>query len=291
MGGLGNQLFQIFTIIAYAIKSQNIFKFCNTKKLGGGKTIIRTTYWNTFLYTLQPFLIENSKLPVLDIIHEQQFHYKEISTSSLINKNTCLHGYFQSYKYFHPYFATICKIIQLEKQQQKVIDKSGYTMDFLHNSISLHFRLGDYKKVEHVHPILKYDYYVNALLYLQEELNNNNNKNNNNKNNKIQQNILYFCEDEDLEEVEKTIYHLKQLFTDYTFIRSNVELEDWEQMLCMSCCKHNIIANSTFSWWGAYFNNHPNKIVCCPSVWFGPNVKHDTKDLLPPEWIKIKIDE
>jgi hypothetical protein len=65
--------------------------------------------------------------------------------------------------------------------------------------------------------------------------------------------------------------------------------EDWEQMIFMSCCKFNIIANSTFSWWGAFLNTIENRVVCYPSLWFGPkNVHMDTRDLfkgLP--WEKI----
>ncbi|MFM8313149.1 MAG: alpha-1,2-fucosyltransferase [Deltaproteobacteria bacterium] len=60
-------------------------------------------------------------------------------------------------------------------------------------------------------------------------------------------------------------------------------------MLLMSVCKDNIIANSSFSWWGAYFNSNPNKIVTYPSKWFGPIAGHDTRDLCPPEWNKINV--
>ena len=56
-------------------------------------------------------------------------------------------------------------------------------------------------------------------------------------------------------------------------------------MLYMSLCRHNIIANSSFSWWGAYFNSNKEKIVCYPSVWFGNNM--DTRDLCPETWIKM----
>jgi hypothetical protein len=69
-------------------------------------------------------------------------------------------------------------------------------------------------------------------------------------------------------------------------------MDDYEQMLLMSSCRHNVIANSTFSWWGSYLGNTTKKIVCYPSLWFGVKLKQkDTKDLFPPEWTKITVEE
>ena len=102
-------------------------------------------------------------------------------------------------------------------------------------------------------------------------------------------NGLYFCQKQDNNVVKKKIIILKEKFPQLTFIKASDEKEDWEQMLMMSCCEHNIIANSSFSWWGAYFNRNKDKIVCYPSVWFGSKSSNNTKDLCPNEWIKTNI--
>ena len=61
-------------------------------------------------------------------------------------------------------------------------------------------------------------------------------------------------------------------------------------MLLMSCCNHNIIANSTFSWWGAYFNNNTSKTITYPDQWFGPKLSEkNIDDLCPNDWNKINI--
>jgi hypothetical protein len=272
IGGLGNQLFQIFTTISYAIKVKERFVFFNTESTGGGLTKIRNTYWENLLHRLKPFLtvnfqnyklIKESEFPFNDII-------SEINNNKTNNNNTCLYGYFQSYKYFQNHYETIYKMLDIEKQK-KTVSKS-HSDFYLKNTVSMHFRLGDYKLLPNVYPILTYEYYEKAFEYIQ-------------KHNLYYLNILFFCEDEDLDEVNIIVEKLKNRFNHNGICRAPNTLKDWEQILLMSCCNYNIIANSSFSWWGAYFNTNYDKIVCYPETWFVNNT--DTKDLCPLEWIKI----
>ena len=270
MGGLGNQLFQIFTTISYAINTKQKFAFINSEKLEIGT--IRPTYWNNFLSKLKMFT--TNIFPQMSVVREQNFKYNRLNLLQYQGQNICLNGYFQSYKYFAHNFQVICRMIGIQEIKQTTVLKANMNQDYLNNTISIHFRLGDYKKIQHYHPIMTFEYYKNAVSLIQ-------------SNDPNIKNILYFCEEEDIYDVNQTINKLKNTFTDIRFIGASIDLSDWEQMLIMSSCKHNVIANSSFSWWGAYFNTNPNKIVCYPSVWFGEVAGHDTSDLCPKEWNKI----
>lgn len=280
MGGLGNQLFQIFATISYAIKSKNRFNFMALERLGGGTTTIRHTFWNTCFLNLRPFLI--TELPQVKVIKEVDFTYNELPVVEMINKNVLIFGYFQSYKYFQENYNIICRIIGIEHLKRDVLNKLNL-LSFeklndgqLIDTISLHFRLGDYKKLQEFHPVMSYEYYEKSLSYIQS------------KNVEKTYKILYFCEDDDIDEVLVTIHKLMEKFPEYNFVRGDNSLQDWEQMIYMSCCHHNIIANSSFSWWAAYFNSRSDKIVCYPSGWFGPSANNNTKDLCPNDWMKIE---
>ena len=281
VGGLGNQLFQIFTTLSYAIKSKEKFIFLNSETVGTGITKVRNTYWNNLLYKLKPFLTNDFSKFV--IIREKEFIFNdiisEIYNNKITNINTCLYGYFQSYKYFQTNFEIIYRLLDIKKQKETVVKSSGIS-DFK-NTVSMHFRIGDYKLLPNVYPILTYEYYEKTFEYIINFY-----KVIKKQNQHIcDLNVLFFCEDEDLEDVNIIIEKLKQKFPHNSFSRAPNTLKDWEQMLLMSCCQHNIIANSSFSWWGSYLNSNPDKIVCYPEVWFLNN--NDTSDLCPPGWVKI----
>jgi len=238
-GGLGNQLFQIFTTISYAIMTKNKYFFLNLEKLQDDKNqTIRYTYWNTFFNNLQAFLIDKNPENInLIEVKESGFEYNLLP---VYNKNTdiLLHGYFQSYKYFQIYFQIICKIIGIERMKREILERFNDFIFFSLNSISLHFRIGDYKKLQKIYPILTYEYYESALKYIQEKNNVNNLNNSNNLNNLNNINIFhvfYFCEEKDINQVSIIIEKLKKNFKDFIFVRVENTLEDWEQMILMSC--------------------------------------------------------
>lgn len=268
MGGLGNQLFQIFTTMAFAMQTNKQFYFLNLVELDGGK---RHTYWETFLHRLKPCL-KNCLEPGQLVYRESQFQHSLIPSYT-----TFLHGYFQSYKYFDHLKKHICNYLDIPAMQKKImIDAQPFDFE---KTVSCHFRLGDYKKLAHVYPILGESYYVNALVYIC-------NLERICKSSEITQ-VLYFCEENEMIEIEiSVIPFLKEKFPKLHFVKCPKELQDWEEMLLMSCCAHNIIANSSFSWWGAYLNQNREKTVCYPAKWFQNN-EINTKDLCPSTWVKI----
>jgi hypothetical protein len=284
MGGLGNQLFIIFATISYAMKYKKPFVFLDKKILGEGTVTKRPTYFTTFLSKIQPFTANTLSFFNYHIvpINEASYSYNELNIPlqyKEYNANKCvlyLCGYFQSYKYFKEHYDTICKLIDLENIKNNVLRSHVYDYD---NMVSLHFRISDYKKNPDCHPIMTDEYYKKAIDYII------------NKTGNSSLAILYFNEKEDNDIVIERISALQKEYPLCSFIHAEYSISDWEQMLLMSLCKHNIIANSSFSLWGAYFNSHDDKIVCYPETWFGEKLKHyNTNDLIPEEqgdWYKV----
>jgi hypothetical protein len=268
VGGLGNQLFQIFNLISYDLTYKISFYFENKKPLGK-----RPYYWDTLFKKLKPYLITPKKY--IYKYTEENFHYTKISGNIIDNNNVKFFGFYQSYKYFKHNQEKIIKLIDLKNQQKKIKDKY-INIYSLNNLISLHFRIGDYKVAKDYHPIQDIQYYISALNLIKKLINLSNIS------------VLCFFEEKDINLVNKNIQILENNFKDSNIIKINTKISDYEQFLLMSLCKHNIIANSTFSWWTAYLNNYLNKIVIYPSIWFGVKMdSYNTKDLFPSNWIKV----
>lgn len=244
MGGLGNQLFQIFNVLAYSFRHKSKFYFSPQPIKHGER---KTTYWQTpFLQALQPFVKSNQMQSI--VYSERNFHYQELpapppTAPAHANPSLNFFGYFQSYKYFHDQEELIYRFIRLRETQTAIRLKTQDNYAY-GNTVAMHFRVGDYKNLPNHHPLMTLQYYTAALTQLLQDTAPN------------PKNILYFCEQADQSYVQQELLlPLQQnpLFADkFTYQCIDHTLADWEQVLVMSLCQHHIIANSTFSWWGAY---------------------------------------
>ena len=303
MGGLGNQLFQIFTTIAAALRNNDTFFFIHQDELSGNPGHPRYTHWSTLLRGLRSYLtLSNTTtqkmFQSLPTWNEIGFHYTAVPTETVkYPKPLRLHGYFQSEKYFADKYSRVCEMIQVPQQQswiKQLYSNESWSVDYAGNPdkkrtlVSMHFRIGDSIYNLHIHPVMTVEYYYRAMSRIVATADDSAS---------APLTFLIFYEPCDKEIVVKHVAQLRQMCaTDihgpaygrdiqFHFVRDTIA--DWQQILLMSVCDHNIIANSTFSWWGAYFNANPQKVVCYPSVWFGPGVPHNTKDLCPESWAKI----
>lgn len=253
MGGLGNQLFIIFTTYSHALDndSEAYIKLIERK---------RKSYFDTPLY--KNIKRTNGSLRVL---REKSHSFTKLPPVT----NITLYGYFQSWKYFHHNSQKIIEELGFNDLRKEILKKY---QNYLDCDISLHFRIGDYKNIQHCHPVCDIEYYKKALCNFEES-----------------SKVLYFFEEADRGEVEKKVEELKENFPKMEFIGIDTNIVDYEQVFIMSGFKNFIIANSTFSWWGAYFSDIKDKRVFYPSKWFGPSLKkHIVDDLFFEDWIKIK---
>ena len=275
-GGLGNQLFQIYTTISLSIKLGHTFSFQNKKCLGNFSETIRDTYWETLFVSLLSSLDKLNGNMVINY-GENNHSYEKINVGDTdFNNLIVLNGYFQSYKYFEEHQDIISSLIGINDYKRHIIDNCEFVSN--KNSVSIHFRIGDYKNVPNHHPMLGIEYYRKSLEFVSKTINDK------------ALIVYYFYEEEDVSQVSNMIQLLQMEFKNSRFIQISTSIPDWKQMLIMSLCEHNIIANSTFSLWAGYLNTNQYKIVCYPSIWFGKNLQHnDTNDMFPNSWKKILI--
>ena len=290
-GGLGNQLFQVFAALAAAIRNGDTCYFLHTMRDASGK---RGTYWNSLFHALKPMTVIATQANLMRFMQlpthqEPGFKYTPLPRQTTMNSMPLkLKGYFQSDKYFADVRNEIYEKLQLLEQQRHIramFAESTWFSCETTVTVAMHFRIGDYTAIQEAHPILTLEYYRDALKHVIRHAP----IKHNDSQGKI--NVLIFNQACDNAVI---VDHMRQLSTEFAhrcqFHKVPDMFDDWKQLLLMSVCDNNIIANSTFSWWGAYLNQNPDKVVCYPSAWFGPALKnHDTRDLFPNGWIKINI--
>lgn len=287
-GGLGNQMFQYAFARAVSIKTGIPFELdatgyenqnpLNTKRayeLSCFKTKVilsdsskvkkHKTFYNLLCKIFSRLGI---KLKTSSYYIEHDFTYQQEINDLTINREVYFEGYWQSYKYFESIRTALLKEFtcneELDEQNKNILNSI-----YASNSISLHIRRGDYvsnPKAKAVHGVCELKYYQEAIKYMQEH--------------NQSSNIIWYVFSDDIEWVKSNLS-----IENAVYINNNKGIAAYKDIVLMSKCKHNIIANSSFSWWGAWLNNNPSKIVVAPKKWFA--IAKDTQDLLPSEWVKL----
>ncbi|MEI8061991.1 MAG: alpha-1,2-fucosyltransferase [bacterium] len=193
------------------------------------------------------------------------------------SRATFFEGFWNNEKYFKEFSKTIRHEFTLKNNltaaAEKIVTQMIQENKEGIQTVSLHVRRGDYISNPYAraeHNIVTLEYYEKALFYLASKIKKDNIK------------IYIFSDD-----VPWVKHNLKM--PDYAVEYVNLEagaLRDAEEMHLMSLCSNNIIANSTYSWWGAWLNRNPSKIVIAPLQWIR-NPYINTHDVCPPEWIRL----
>ena len=252
MGGLGNYMFQIAAAISLAIKNDDKAEFY----VQGSSQVHKhlTSYTDNIFRKVN--IVNASNLPYVRYV-EPGFSYNEIP----YRNNIMLYGYFQSEKYFKDNRLEILEVFKPDKTQiDYIFSKYGSLLE-LDKTCSIHVRRGDYLKLSQHHPPCEMEYYKAAMDIIGNDTT-----------------YLIFSDD---------IAWCKENFIgeQFKFIENETDVTD---LAIMAHCKNNIIANSSFSWWGAWLNENEDKIVVSPTKWFGPakgNINVD--DIYAKNWIKI----
>lgn len=178
-------------------------------------------------------------------------------------------GYWQTEKYFSDIRSKILEVFTFPHLAEK--DKNQVMLESVQskNSVSVHVRRGDYMKIGNTQGICTLEYYRKALKLIREKT--------------VPEIFLVFSDDISWcrDNIAMFLGNIPTVYVDW-----NRGENSFRDMQLMSHCRHNIIANSSFSWWGAWLNNNPNKIVIAPSRWMNGK---GWADIIPDIWIKISV--
>lgn len=280
-GGIGNQMFQYALYTKFKEDGKEVYL-----DLDGFNEFIQNYSWNDIfnIFDLSYNTVQDSEKRILcdfdtDLIsrirrklfgrkktHVFENQEGNFEPEILEMKDAYLEGYWQSEKYFVEIKDRIRDLYQFKSEPSNECKSVMKLIDEVRCSVSIHVRRGDYLKGINnsiYGGICNGLYYRNAIEYLKKKT----------------EKPTFFCFSNDIEFCKNNFKD-----EDFIFVDCNNEYNAWMDMMLMSMCKHNIIANSSFSWWGAWLNSNQDKIVVAPKKWL--NTK-EMKDICPEEWIRI----
>jgi hypothetical protein len=260
MGRFANQMFQYASLKGIARNTG--VELCipnHTQALDDGiGNKLRTELFDSFDLNVNIRLLNNGHAPV---VAERFFHFDE-ELFTLCPDHVSLQGYFQTEKYFKHIENEIREDFTFKNE---ILKPCKEMISLVDNPIALHIRRTDYLKNTENHHNLSLKYYEDALSHFDSD-----------------RNVIVFSDD-------SKWCNEQELFSEDRFLIS--ENTDNRVDLClMTLCSDFIIANSSYSWWGAWLSSNKDKKVIAPIEWFGKTgytKDHDTKDLIPDEWTRI----
>ena len=200
--------------------------------------------------------------PKLKCVNHYEYLFRNLNTIKPNNRIKKINFPFHHVEWEVPKDCMIEGFFQSEKyfkqSRKQILSLLAKKTDKI-NKVAVHIRRGDYLKNPNYHAVLNKEYYYKAFELFPDYK------------------FLIFSDD---------IEWCKKSFTGelFEFYEGKTDLEE---ILMMSYCEHNIIANSSFSWWGAWINENKDKKVVAPKKWFGPLARLETKDIYCEDWIKI----
>jgi hypothetical protein len=280
-GGLGNQMFQ-YVFGQYISKKykEKIYYDCEWYKnqksnkktstrnlellkfdldieiLKNRKYLFKSNLIDTLLYLIKNLLLYSSNR---NTIYESRVSLLGRFLSAIFGKKYNI-GYWQKYKYYE----SISKDIEFKLKDNQLFINSRIKEKILDtNAVSIGVRRGDYVRLGLI--TCDIAYYKKAINLIAKNINN----------------PIFYIFSDDIEWCKKNI----KIPNKHYFVESNQDTP-FENMELMSLCKHNIISNSSYDWWGAVLNKNNQKTVICPKIWM-PNNLEIAKSLIPNEWTKI----
>ena len=269
-GGLGNQMFQY--AFAKSLENNRKIKFdISSYKNDYFHREYKLDFFNTSIE--KATLSEIKKIRGYEgffrivlkkigfVLSRPKSFYQEQNTFDYCKDIEKYHRYFDGFWQNEKYFIDIREILLRDFTPISITNKAQHYLSKInYQSVSIHIRRSDYLKLRHIYCICDLDYYTEAMNLMRKTI----------------ENPIFFVFSDDI------TWCKNNLDGEFIFIEETTDIDD---MFLMSKCSHNIIANSTFSWWGAWLNNNPNKQVIAPKKWFIDYRKD--KNINVQKWVYI----
>ncbi len=271
MGGLGNQMFQ-YAMSRNLIAEGSMVKYDLSYFNGKGRPYELNLFPNIKMEGFKGRvgkgyeLIYGARRKAAKLMGGYVYENMDVPYDSALEgmKKGFLFGYFQNERYFKAVSDEICRDFMFPEGEKRLKDYLKKIEN--ENYVSLHIRRGDYLEMQDIYGgICDTSYYNKAISYFIEQ----------------DREVRFLVISNDISWVQK---NMKIPNAEYLVGGSFDNYQNWYDMCIMSHCRHNIIANSTFSWWGAWLNNHKDKIVICPKRWEN---KHPGRGPACEKWVVI----